>query len=45
MNGTVAGVIDVLFFEFAMDESGRAVSFELRGPEDELILTGSRIGP
>jgi hypothetical protein len=45
LNGTVAGVIDVLYFEFTMGGDGRAVSFHLRGPDDEVMMTGTRIGP
>lgn len=44
INGSVAGVVDVIFVEFTLDEDGRAVSFETRfGPEDVLIQRGERI--
>ena len=30
--------------EFVFDEQGRAISFEVRNRDDELVMTGERVG-
>lgn len=43
LNGTVAMVIDQLFFEFVMDSSGSAASFDVRSMDDDLVMSGKRM--
>lgn len=43
MNGEISTVVGSVFFEFTLDDSGNATSFEVRfGDEDELWMTGKR---
>lgn len=44
MNGEISSVVGGVFFEFTLDESGSATSFEVRfGEDDELWMTGERM--
>lgn len=43
ISGEIAGVVDIIFFEFEMDDSGQAVTFKARNPDDSLWMTGTRI--
>ncbi|MFT7553668.1 MAG: hypothetical protein ACI9BV_004006 [Rhodothermales bacterium] len=44
INGSVAAVWDELYFEFVLDENGKAVSFEARdGEDDSLMMKGQRV--
>lgn len=43
INGTVAAVINQITFEFLLDADGKAESFEVRAPNDELVMSGKRM--
>jgi hypothetical protein len=40
--GEVAEVFPGVFIEFVLDDEGRGVSFEVRGEDDALWMTGTR---
>jgi len=43
INGQPASILRNYFFEFVMDDMGRAVSFEARNPSDAVWITGERV--